>query len=170
MATPLLLVATVVRTHGLRGEVLADVATDFPERLRRGASLTWRSGDSERALRVRDAHPHGRRVRLAFEGVDSVDAAAALRGGDLCVAAAEAHPAPEGFYYAHEVAGFVCEDAGGNRIGTVTGLEKTAAGPILSIDVAGREALVPWTRPIVVSVDREARRIVLDPPEGLLEL
>ena len=52
----------------------------------------------------------------------------------------------------------------------MTGLEKTAAGPILSIDVAGREALVPWTRPIVVSVDREARRIVLDPPEGLLEL
>jgi 16S rRNA processing protein RimM len=170
MATPLLTVASVARTHGLRGEVLADVATDFPERLRRGATLVWRSGDRERLLTIRDANPHGSRVRLGFEGIDSIEAAAPLRGGDLCVAAADAHPAPEGFYYAHELEGFVCEDVTGRRLGTVTGLDKTAAGAILSVDVAGREALVPWTRPIVVRVDREARRIVLDPPQGLLEL
>ena len=52
-----------------------------------------------------------------------------------------------------------------------SGLEHTPAGPMLSVDVgAGREALVPFVHPIVVEVDREGRRIVLDPPEGLLDL
>ena len=52
----------------------------------------------------------------------------------------------------------------------MTALEKTAAGPMLTVAAAGRETLVPWTRPIVVDVDRSARRIVLDPPDGLFDL
>ncbi len=108
---------------------------------------------------------------LKFEGVNDVDAARALQGGELLVAVEDAHPAPEGFFYEHEVRGFSCEDAGGRRLGVASGLERTPAGPMLSVDVgAGREALVPFVHPIVVAVDREGRRIVLDPPEGLLEL
>ena len=166
----LLVVAEVRRTHGLGGEVLADVVTDFPERIRPGLSVVWRSGASERPLKIRGVRPHGGRLRIAFEGVESVDAARALQGGDLCVPEAEAHPAPEGFYYAHELSGFRCVDAAGLELGTVSGLEKTAAGPMLTVVAAGRETLVPWTRPIVVDVDRTARRVVLDPPEGLFEL
>jgi len=167
---PLLVVATVGRTHGLEGEVLADVLTDFPERLEPGLRVVWRSGASERPLTIRAVRPQGDRVRLAFEGVETVDAARALTGGDLCVPQGEAFPAPEGFYYEHEVAGFRCVDGGGRELGTVTALEKTAAGPMLTVAAAGRETLVPWTRPIVVDVDRAARRIVLDPPGGLFDL
>ena len=119
---PLLVVAEVRRTHGLAGEVLADVLTDFPERLHEGVSVVWRSGGSERTLTVRRARPHGRRLRLAFDGVETVDAARALQGGDLCVAIEDAHPAPEGFYYSHEVEGFPCEDPAGRSLGTATGL------------------------------------------------
>lgn len=167
---PLLVVAEVRRTHGLAGEVLADVLTDFPERLHEGVSVVWRSGGSERTLTVRRARPHGRRLRLAFDGVETVDAARALQGGDLCVAIEDAHPAPEGFYYSHEVEGFQCQDPSGRSLGTATGLAKTAGGPMLTVEREGREALVPWTRPIVVEVDRNARRIVIDPPEGLFDL
>jgi 16S rRNA processing protein RimM len=167
---PLLVVAFVRRTHGLEGEVLADVATDFPERLRPGLRVVWRSGDSERPLTLRGVRPHGGRMRLAFDGVETVDAARTLAGGDLCVPEDEAFPAPEGFYYEHEVAGFRCVDGAGRELGTVTGLEKSAAGPMLTVAREGRETLVPWTRPIVVDVDRSARRIVLDPPDGLFDL
>ncbi len=167
---PFLVVAEVRRTHGLSGEVLVDVLTDFPERLHEGVVLVWRSGGSERTLTVRQARAHGNRLRLAFDGVETVDAARALRGGDLCVAMEEAHPTPEGFFYSHEVAGFRCQDTSGRALGTATGLEKTPAGPMLTVERENGEALVPWTRPIVVEVDRTERRIVIDPPEGLFDL
>ena len=167
---PLLVVAIVGRAHGLEGEVLADVVTDFPERLHPGLRVVWRSGASERPLTIRVVRPQGDRMRIAFDGVETVDAARMLTGGDLCVPEAEVFPAPEGFYYEHEVAGFRCVDGAGRALGTVTALEKTAAGPMLTVAADGRETLVPWTRPIVVDVDRSARRSVLDPPEGLFDL
>ena len=167
---PLLVVASIRRTHGLEGEVVADVVTDFPERLRPGLRVVWRSGASERPLTLRGVRPHAGRMLLAFDGVETVDAARVLAGGDLCVPEGEAFPPPEGFYYEHEVAGFRCVDGAGRELGTVTGLEKTAAGPMLTVKREGRETPVPWTRPIVVDVDRAGRRIVLDPPAGLFDL
>jgi 16S rRNA processing protein RimM len=167
---PLLVVASLGRTHGLEGEILADVVTDFPERLRPGVEVVWRSRGVERPLTLRSVRRQGTRWRLAFEGVETVDAARALRGGDLCVPQTGAFPAPEGFFYEHEVVGFRCVDVEGRQLGTVTALEKTAAGPMLTVAAGGRETLVPWTRPIVVEIERTERRIVLDPPEGLFDL
>lgn len=167
----LLVVARIRKPHGLAGEVAADVLTDFPERFVPGLALLWRSAVAEKTLTLRSARPHGGGMLLVFEGVDTVDAARALQGGELFVAEADAHPAPDGFYYAHELRGFDCEDAAGRRLGSVAGLETTPAGAMLTVALAsGREVLVPWTYPIVVRVDREARRVVLDPPEGLLDL
>jgi 16S rRNA processing protein RimM len=167
----LLVVGAVRRPHGLRGEVAVEVRTDFPERFAEGVRLVWRRGDLEKPLVVRGVRPGGGGLLMRFDGTEDVDAARALQGGELCVPETEAHPAPPGFFYAHEVRGFVCEDASGRPLGTVVGLETTPAGPMLTVDTgAGREALVPWTRPIVVRVDRESRRVVLDPPEGLLDL
>jgi 16S rRNA processing protein RimM len=167
----LLVVGAVRRPHGLRGEVAVEVRTDFPERFAEGVRLVWRRDSLERPLVVRGVRPGGRGLLMRFEGTDDVDAARALQGGELCVPDTEAHPAPPGFFYAHEVRGFVCEDASGRPLGTVLDLETTPAGPMLTVDAGGgREALVPWTRPIVVRVDRESRRVVLDPPEGLFEL
>lgn len=167
----LLVVARVRRPHGLAGEVSVDVVSDFPERFSAGVSLLWRRGPSERRLTLSGVRPNASRLLLHFEGIENVDAARALQGGDLCVTAAEAHTPPPGFYYGHEIRGFACEDADGRLLGRVTGLEQTPAGPMLSVEVKpGREALVPFAHPIVVDVDRETRRIVLAPPEGLLEL
>jgi 16S rRNA processing protein RimM len=167
----LLVVGRVRRPHGLDGEVSVEVLTDFPERFAAGAGLLWRGNAAERAVTVRSVRPHGERLLVRFEGVEGVDAARGLQGGELCVAERDAHPAPEGFFYDHEVRGFACEDARGRRLGAASGLAATPAGPLLTVVLeSGREVLVPWTHPIVVRVDREERRIVLDPPEGLLEL
>lgn len=169
--SPLLIVGRIRRTHGLDGEVSVDVVTDFPERFVPGALFVWRGTGPEKMLTLKSARPHTGRLLLAFEGSDTVDAARALCGGELCVSEADAHPAPEGFYYSHEVRGFACEDAAGRRLGTAAGLEATPAGPMLTVEKeAGGEALVPWTHPIVVRVERGQQRIVLDPPEGLFEL
>ena len=73
--------------------------------------------------------------------------------------------------YIHEMPG-VSVRVGGEIIGRVIRLVEVAGGEgdLLAVDVGGREILVPFRRPIVTRVDREAREIELDPPGGLLEL
>ena len=169
--SPLLVVGRIRRPHGLDGEVSVDVVTDFPERFAPGAAFEWRGGAPRRLVTLRGARPHGKRLLLCFDGVETVEAARSLCGGELCVAEADAHPAAEGFYYFHEVEDFSCVGVAGGRLGTACGLETTPAGPLLTVETEdGREVLVPWTQPIVVRVDRLERRIVLDPPEGLFDL
>lgn len=167
----MLLVGTVRRPHGLRGEVSVEVATDFPDRFVPGATLYWSAGLRRRVLRLRSARRHGARMLMCFEGVPSLEAARELGGGELCIPAEEAVPPPADFYYSHEVDGWSCLDIAGRILGVARRLDETAAGPLLSVETsAQKEALVPFVRPIVVSVDRRQRRIVLDLPEGLLEL
>jgi len=108
---------------------------------------------------------------LRFEGIEDAASARTLSGGDLCVPAGEAMPAPEGFYYSHAIRGFACVDREGKGLGIASGVEETPAGPLLSVTLpSGRETLVPFVAEYVVSIDREGRTIVLDLPAGLLEL
>jgi 16S rRNA processing protein RimM len=145
--------------------------TDFPDRFVAGLTLSWRRGEDERELTVASAAVHGARVRLRFEGIEDAESARELSGGDLWVPEEEAIPTPEDFYYSHQVEGWRCEDTQGRLLGRVSRLERTAGGAMLSIDAGEREPVsVPFTRPIVVSVDAENERIILDPPEGLMEL
>ena len=166
-----LLVGIVRRPHGRDGEVSVDPLTDFPERFAAGAVVTWRRGSESRELRVAAARPHRDRVLVAFEGIADAEAARALKAGELSIPAAEATPAPDGFFYSHEVAGWEVVDTAGRRLGVAAGLEKAPGSPVLSVTRGdGTEAAVPFVHGIVVEVDREQRRIVLDPPEGLMEL
>jgi 16S rRNA processing protein RimM len=167
----LLVVGKVQRPHGLSGEVSIEILTAFPDRFSPGAQLVWRRGDLEKGLTVTGVRPHADRLLLTFSGVADVDAARELAGGDLCVPESEAFPVPEGYYYSHQIRGFTCEDRRGRLLGRAAGLEQAPGGPLLSVETpAGRTALVPFVHAIVVSVDSDARRIVLDPPEGLMEL
>ena len=98
-------------------------------------------------------------------------AARELAGGDLCVGEEDAIAEPEDFFYSHRIEGWQCEDTRGLALGRVAGLERTAGVPMLAVDTGRAEPIsIPFTRPIVVSIDAERRRIVLDPPEGLLDL
>jgi 16S rRNA processing protein RimM len=167
----LLVVGVVQRPHGLAGEVSTEILTDFPQRFAPGTPLVWRRGNELRTVTLSGVRPHGGRLLLSFDGISDADAARALQGGELCVPREAAFPAGEDFYYAHEVRGWTCEDPSGRVLGSVTDLGGSPAGPVLTVETApGREALVPFVHGIVVRVDRERRRIVIDAPEGLLDL
>lgn len=166
-----LVVGTVRRPHGLDGEVSVDVATAFPQRFRPGLALLWRRGPESRHLVIAAARAHGSRWLLRFEGVHAADGARGLARGELSVAEKERFPAPEGFYYSDQVAGWRCENKDGKSLGCVEGLEASPAGPLLTIRTPeGKSALVPFVASIVVRIEDGERRIVLDPPEGLFDL
>lgn len=167
----MLLVGIVRRPHGIAGEVSVEPATDFPERFAAGSTFAWTRNGEEKSLVVASVRPHADRLLVRFDGFDDGESARSLAGGDLWVPEEEAAPVPDDYYYSHEVEGWRCEDAAGRELGTAVVIEKTAGGAMLFLDSGGPEPVaVPFVRPIVVSVERASRRIVLDPPEGLLDL
>lgn len=170
-----LVVGRVVKAHGISGEVVVEVRTDDPDaRFAPGGVLRGRAkGGSERSFTVESVREHGGRLLIRLAGVADRNAADELRGTVFLVDTAElpAIDDPDEFYD-HELEGLRVVTVDGEAVGSVTEVLHTAAGELLAVkaDGDGREVLVPFVGAIVTSVSRETGTIVIDPPEGLLEL
>jgi len=172
-AEELVAVARVVKPRGVRGEVVADLLTDFPERfegLERVIAVTP-SGE-RRTLRLEGHWFHGGRVVLKLEGYDSPEASRALAGYELTVPESEAVELEEDEYYEWQLVGCRVETVEGSGVGRVSELLRTGGdAPVLVIeDERGREHLIPLAESICVEVDVGRKLIRVDPPEGLIEL
>jgi 16S rRNA processing protein RimM len=166
----LVAVGRVVRPHGLRGEVVVAPLTDFPDRFRPGLDVALRDADgSSRPGRVESVRSHRGRLLVRFDGIDDPAGAESLRGADVCALPGDVPPRPDGFVFHHEVDGCVAFDCSGRPLGTARDLVEVAGRPILVLSTPRGEREVPFTRPLVVSVDVAGKRIVLDPPPGLLD-
>jgi 16S rRNA processing protein RimM len=165
-------VGRIAKAHGIRGELAVDVRTDSPEeRFKIGAAVTTKLRDgSKRELTIAAAREHSGRLLVRFEEVLTRDVAETLRGALLLADTATLPPTedPDEFYD-HELAGLRAELADGTVVGKVVEIVHSPAGELLEVDVDGRSALVPFVRAIVPTVDVAGGRVVLDPPEGLLD-
>ena len=168
-ATDWVAVAFIQTTHGRRGELSADQLTDFPERFAAGLQVVVTMGESQRALRLETARFHKGRVLLKFEGVDSITDAETLRGALVQVPQSERVPLPAGRVYVSDLMGCsVLEQE--EVIGTVVGWQETGAVPLLRVDCAGEELLIPFTPAICYSVDVVNKQILVHTPAGLREV
>jgi len=168
-AHQLVAIGTVVKPHGLQGEVAVEVLTDFPSRFTEGLAVLLREpSGATRPARIASVRPHGGRLLVLFEGVGSVEAADELRGLDLCVDPRDTVPRPPGYVYHYEVEGCRAVDGEGRDIGIVKELVDVGGRPLLVLDTPRGERDVPFTAPIVVSVDVAKKLVVLAPPAGLL--
>ncbi|MGW0521034.1 ribosome maturation factor RimM [Crossiella sp. NPDC003009] len=165
-------VGRIARSHGIRGELVVDVHTDEPDdRFAIGTVLTGkpRQGAS-RSLTITAARPHAGRLLVSFEGVADRSAADALRGVLLTVpVSALPEITEEDAFYDHQLEGLAAVDTTGAAIGVVREVLHGPAGELLVLDADGAELLVPFVRAIVPEVDLQARRVVIDPPEGLFD-
>ncbi len=167
----LVLVGWVARTHGIRGELVINPTTDFAEeRFAAGATVFMQRDGVPVPIVVREAWFHKGRPVVAFEGVERMNDAEALRGAELRVPEAALQPLPPGTYYQFQLQGCEVVMRDGQVVGTVRGVEGEAGGFRLVVTMANGEALVPLVDAICVSIDVEARRIVIEPPEGLLDV
>jgi 16S rRNA processing protein RimM len=147
-----------------------EIWTDFPERFVPGLRVTLRTDAGQtRPAVLESVRPHQGRMLVRFEGVSGPEEAVELRGCDLVVSEKDAPPRPQGYVFHHEVEGCAVYDREGRPLGVVRELTGASAGPLLEIETPRGIRDVPFVRPIVVSVDIAAKRIVLDPPEGLLD-
>jgi len=146
--------------------------TDDPERFHRLAEcVLWDAARNERETRrITTARRHGEAVVLRFAGCDTADAAAALAGRLVAVPRAEALTPPPGRFYPWQLAGCLVVTEEGREVGRVTGIEHGPAQDLWVVADGGVERLIPAVPEIVTEVDLAARRVVIRPPEGLLEL
>jgi 16S rRNA processing protein RimM len=168
----LISVARAVRTRGLKGEIVADLLTDFPERFEVLDQLIALSPSGvESVLELESFWFQNERIILKFTGVDSIEAAQELIGYQFCIPEADRIPLSENEYYDFELEGCNVRDVSGRDIGRVRRVLKTGAVEILEIATEmGTTVLVPLAESMVTRIDISAKQIVIDPPEGLLEL
>lgn len=165
------LVGRIARTHGLRGEVIVNLETDFPdERFYPGAELFVARGAVMTRLTLAGVRFHQGRPIIAVTGIDSIDAAQELSGLDLRVPPEQLLPLPAGTFYRHDLVGCRVETSVGRTVGIVKEVEGSLAASRLVVVSGDREILIPLASEICTAIDAEGKRIVIEPPEGLLEL
>lgn len=166
----MVVVGHIARAHGNRGQVIVDPVTDFPdERFKPGSILFRRRHEAIEPVTIESVRFHRGRPILGLAGVDSMNAAEALAGTELRIETASLQPLPAGSYYHHDLMRCVVETALGQSIGKVSAVEGTGEGSRLVVNGPGGEVLIPLVEGICVSIDIAAGRIVIDPPEGLLD-
>jgi 16S rRNA processing protein RimM len=171
----MVLVGRIARAHGNRGQVIVDPATDFPEaRYRPGSIVHIRrsagSGAIESLTMTAVRFYRGRPI-IALAGVETMNDAEELAGSELRVTSDALQPLPPGTFYQHDLIGCGVETPEGVAIGTVTGVEGAGKGSRLVVHGRGSvEILIPMTEAIVTGVHLAARKIVVQPPDGLLDL
>ena len=167
-----LVVARLGRAHGIKGDLTVEVRTDDPDtRFAPGSVLATDPGEAG-PLTVSAAKWHSGRLLLHFDGVHSRSAAEALRNVLLVMDTTElpAIDDPDEFYD-HELEGLRAELADGSLLGMVREVVHVPQGELLAVTTTdGVEVLVPFLLAFVPVVDVAGGRVVLDPPDGLLEL
>ncbi len=175
-AIPFLAIARIVRPQGRRGEVVAEILTDFPSRFQDLRQVFLEeAGREPQPVKVENVWPHKGRMVLKLAGVDSIESASRLRGLHVFIPWEQRTPLPPHQYYLWELEGcrVVTERSGeGSEIGTVTGVECTGGVDLLRVARrdGGDEILIPLAQAICTRIDTDAKTIVIEPPEDLLGL
>lgn len=126
---------------------------------------------SELSVNIESAWRHQDLWVLKFAGIDSIDAAERFRGTELRVPATDRGKLPDGEYFQSDLIGCALIDkVSGHALGTVVGWQENGGPLLMEVARDGREVLIPFVTAICQEVDVAARKIVVDVPEGLLDL
>ena len=169
---PLVAVGEVLRPYGLRGEVKVRPLTDRPRERFAGLErcVLWEPDEDRREdCRLASCRFDGTTAFVRIDGVDSPEAAQRFQGRLLAVPRDEALPLEDGQFYPWQMEGALVETRDGRPVGRFVRVE-SGAQELWVVEDGERQRLIPAVAPIVVEVSVADRRIVIDPPEGLLEL
>ncbi len=176
MSDAFITIARVVKTQGLRGEVAAELFTDFPERFAERRRLTaWLKNGERRDVELEDFWPHKGGMVLKFAGVDSIEDAEKLKGAEIQIPSEQRAELEDGAVYVSDLIGCAVSATSGNQpekeLGEVADVIFGAGeAPLLQVKQGAKEYLIPWVERFVRKQDLKARRIEMELPEGMLEL
>jgi|SRR5688572_3323507 len=162
-----LVVGFLRRAHGLRGEIIMDLHTDFPERLQDGRKLFV--GEERKPMTLAGARPHAKGMLVKFKGIESPEDAGRLRNQWVYVKATDVPSLPEGKLYQHELLGFEVIDDNGNSLGKLVEIIETGANDVYVVrDESGKEILLPAISSVILETDPARRVLRVHLLEGLI--
>lgn len=157
-----LLLGLLRRSHGLRGDVIMDVFTDFPERLTPGKTVLV--GENHRPLVIRNVRSKNKELLIGFEGYENPESTSDLRNQRVYISANEVPSLPEGEYYHHELIGLRVVNQSGEELGLLDDILETGANDVYVVKSAdGNEMMVPAVDEFILDIDltRRVMKVVL---------
>ncbi len=154
------------RPHGVQGEIVMDLHTDFPERMKRGRKLLV--GEDHRPMTLTSVRPHQNGLLVKFKGVDTPEGAGVFRNTWVYIQSKDAPPLPDGQIYQHELFGFHVVDEDDNLLGELVEIIETGANDVYVVrDDSGKEILLPAIPSVILDLDAGRRLIKVHLLEGL---
>jgi 16S rRNA processing protein RimM len=154
------------RPHGVKGEVLVNVLSDFPERLQPGTELFL--GEKHQPVIIQSRREHNQGLLIAFEGFASREDLDNLRNIFLYVRSADRPELGEGEFYHHQLIGMTVAEEDGNELGRLAEILETGANDVYLVRSAtGDETLLPAIEDVIVKVDVESQQITVRLLPGL---
>lgn len=158
------------RSHGIRGDMVLDVMTDFPERLKPGSMIYV--GEKKMPLKISRRRNHNEGLILGFDGVTNSELAAKYRSQTVFVTAADRPALPEGEYYHHQILGLQVLDEDGQDLGIITEIIETGANDVYVVSKEGRtvrDLLIPAIKDVLLEVNLEKHTMRIHLLPGLLD-
>jgi 16S rRNA processing protein RimM len=167
MPRELIIVAEIIRPHGIRGDVVLRPLTDNPETITEAAHL-YLGLEAGSPTAVEKVRIHKGAPLLKLAGINSIEDAEKIKGKPLCLPVDELAPLEEGEYFLHDLAGLQVKDVSGNLVGTVDWIMDTGGSPVLMIPAPrGGEMMVPFSSGTIEGVDLEKGVITMADLPGL---
>jgi len=163
-----LVVAKIRRPHGVRGEMVAEVITDFPEQLKPGKRVFV--GDVHAPVTIISQRSHNIGVLLKFEGINTPEEAGRFRNQILSISTADKNQLQIGEYYFHDLLGLQVVDETDKTIGILTEIMETGANDVYVVtDKKGHEILLPAIPDVVIEVDLNTKSMKVHLLPGLMD-
>jgi 16S rRNA processing protein RimM len=148
-------VGVLRRPHGLRGEMLMEVLTDFPQRIKPGEDLLV--GPNHKLMTLASVRGHNDGLLVRFEGIETPEEAGKYRGNGIFVRAEDRPPLPEGEFYHHEVIGLRVVNEDNEELGILSEILLTGANEVYIVKRPdGRDLLLPAIEEVILKIDPEA--------------
>ena len=162
-----LVVGFLRRAHGVQGEMIMDLHTDFPERFRSGRKLFV--GEEHTVMTVESVRSHAKGLLIKFKGIETPEGTARFRNQWVYVKASEVPALPEGQIYKHELFGFQVVDENEHPLGELVDIIETGANDVYVVrDEAGKEILLPAIPSVILNLDTARRLMRVHLLEGLI--
>lgn len=156
------------RPHGVSGEILLDVLTDFQDRLQSGIQIYV--GEKYLPMIITSVRGHSKGLLITLDGIDDREAVGKLRNQYVYVLAVDRPSLPEGKYYHHQLIGLSVVDKNGTSLGKLTEILETGANDVYVVrSESGKEILLPAIPSVVLDVNQAQGRMRVHLLPGLID-
>lgn len=161
-----LAVGKLRRPHGVKGEILMEVLSDFPERIVQGKHVFI--GERYTELVIDNARPHARGLIVSIQNVHDRTQAENFRNEVVYISSSDVITLPEDTYYHHQLIGLEVRTENNDYIGTISEILVTGANDVYLLSTPeGKEVLIPAIKSVVLNIDLKMGKIIVDLPEWL---